>query len=146
RLEIASCPDLIHKAEPDSSLYPSFEGLQHSVRPDGWFHPEPALFDFSPLLRHILMFHFRRSCFHLSFLADSISLRSFAPPPLQRLQHYYERSDSCFIWFFVPLAMNSSPNTKQVSTLLSHNLLIIPTSTTLWIPHIALTPLISVCG
>ena len=97
------------------------------------------------MFRHIFICHLRKFCFDRSFLTNSIFLRSFAPLPLQKLHYYYERSDSCLVWFFVLYAMNSSPNSKQVSSFNACCLRVIPTPTTHWISHTALIPLISVC-
>ena len=64
-------------AEPNASFHPFFQGLQHTIRPNGAFHPLPITgTGFSCLLSPCR--HYRRAIFTLVGLHVSTFLRPFA--------------------------------------------------------------------
>src|SRR5258708_17572769 len=72
-------PDFIDQSNPVASFHPRFQGRQHALCPDRWFHPCPPGSDFSPLLsrfRHCRGLLFLRSVFHASTFLPPLAPRA----------------------------------------------------------------------
>src|SRR6201984_1175585 len=75
-------PDLINQPKPFSSFNPRFQGCQHALSPDRWFHPCPASTDLSALWSRCR--HCRRCLFHWAVFHASTFLPPLAPRALPR--------------------------------------------------------------
>src|SRR5690554_6218785 len=84
--------DFVDQAEPLASFDALIERLEHSLGPDGWFHPRPfgrGFFSLFSPFGHCRRFVFHPLCPHCDFHFPAL-LRSAS---FQRFHRYYECSD-----------------------------------------------------